>query len=82
MRDLTLTLAARAARNAASIAQADAGASNSAVHLYTAQAGALVAVRQLAKPCGTVRSEDGRRIETGPPRLVPTRMRPPAISTS
>lgn len=60
MRDLTLTLAARAARNAASIAQADAGASNSAVHLYTAQAGALVAVRQLAKPCGTVRSEDGR----------------------
>lgn len=60
MRDLTLTLAARAARNAATISQADAGASNSAVHLYTAQAGTLLAVRLLAKPCGTVRVDDGR----------------------
>ena len=60
MRDLTLTLEARAARNAASLAQADAGTGSSAVHLYTAQASTLLAVRQLAKPCGAVRSEDGR----------------------
>lgn len=60
MRDLTLTPAARAARNAATIAQADAGTANSAVHLYTAQAGTLLAVRQLAKPCATLRQDDGR----------------------
>lgn len=60
MRDLTLTQDARAARNAASIAQADAGAAPSAVHLYDAQGGALLAVRQLAKPCGAVRPADGR----------------------
>ncbi|WP_287804161.1 hypothetical protein [Diaphorobacter sp.] len=60
MRDLTLTQSARAARNAGSIAQADAGAGNSAIKLYTAQGGTLLAVRQLAKPCGTVRPADGR----------------------
>ena len=60
MRDLTLTKDARAARNAGSIAQADAGTGNSAIKLYTAQGGTLLAVRQLAKPCGTVRSADGR----------------------
>lgn len=61
MRDLTLTLAARSARNAATIALADqGGASNSAIRLYTELAGTLLAVRQLAKPCGAVRSEDGR----------------------
>lgn len=60
MRDLTLTQDARAARNAASIAQADAGAGNSAIKLYTALGGTLLAVRQLAKPSGTVRPADGR----------------------
>lgn len=60
MRDLTLTQAARAARNAATIARADEGAGASAIHLYTAQGGTLLAVRQLAKPCGTVRPADGR----------------------
>ena len=60
MRDLVLTKAARAARNAASIAQADAGAGHSAIRLYTAQGDTLLAVRQLAKPCGAVREADGR----------------------
>lgn len=60
MRDLSLTKAARAARNAASIAQADAGSGNSTIRLYTEQGGTLLAVRQLDKPSGTVRSSDGR----------------------
>lgn len=62
MRDLALTQAARAARNAATIAQADAGAGASSVKLYTASGGGgtLLGVRLLAKPCGIVRSEDGR----------------------
>ena len=60
MRDLTLTQAARAARNAATIARADEGAGASRIALYTAQGGTLLAVRQLAKPCGTVRPADGR----------------------
>lgn len=60
MRDLALTKAARAARNEASIAQADAGSGVSSVKFYTAAGGSLVAVRTLAKPCGTVRSADAR----------------------
>ena len=60
MRDLTLTLANRAARNAASIARADAGGSASTIRLYAAQGGALLAVRALATPCGIVRESDGR----------------------
>ncbi len=60
MRDLTLTRVARAARNASSIAQADAGPGASAIRLYDAQGGTLLAVRQLATPCGTVREADGR----------------------
>lgn len=60
MRYLTLTKDARAARNAGSIAQADAGTGNSAIKLYTAQGGTLLAVRQLDKPSGTVRPADGR----------------------
>lgn len=60
MRNLILTKSARALRNAATIAQADSGEGNSRVHLYSAQGGSLVAVRQLAKPCGTVRLDDGR----------------------
>ncbi len=60
MRDLVLTLAGRAARNAASIARADEGLAPSTIRLYAAQGGALLAVRQLAKPSGTVREADGR----------------------
>lgn len=60
MRDLALTLAGRAARNAASIVRADVGPAPSGVRLFTAQGGALLAVRQLAKPSGTVRETDGR----------------------
>ena len=62
MRDLVLTQEARAARNAASIARADEGPGNSAIKLYTAQGGTLVAVRQLGKPCGSVREADGRMV--------------------
>lgn len=61
---LTNTQAHRAARNAASIALADAGAGNSSIKLYTALGGTLLATRTLAKPCGTVRPSDGRILLT------------------
>ena len=51
---LTLTTAHRAARNAASIAHADAGAGNSTLRLYAAEGGPLLGTRTLNKPCGTV----------------------------
>ena len=57
---LVNTQAHRAARNAASIALADAGAGNSSIRLYTALGGTLLGTRTLAKPCGTVRLSDGR----------------------
>jgi hypothetical protein len=60
MRSLVLTQDARAARNAASIELADAGPGVSSIKLYTSEGGTLLAVRKLAKPCGTVRSADGR----------------------
>lgn len=53
-----MTLALRAARNAASIARADDGAGSSALHLYDAPGGTLLAVRRLATPCGSVRAAD------------------------
>ena len=59
MRDLTLTPANRAARNAATLARADDGPGNAAIHIYTASGGTLLAVRTLAKPCGAV-TEAGR----------------------
>ena len=49
-----ITTAHRAARNAASIAHADAGAGNSTLRLYAAEGGALLGTRTLNKPCGTV----------------------------
>ena len=60
MRNLALTTVARAARNAASIAQADTGGGTASLRLYNAPGGTLLAVRQLAKPCGTVQEADGR----------------------
>lgn len=60
MTQITLTQAHRAARNAASIALADAGVANASLKLYTAPAGTLLATRQLAKPCATVRPGDAR----------------------
>ena len=60
MRSLELTQDARAARNAASIEQADTGPGVSTIKLYTALGGTLLAVRKLAKPCGVVRAADGR----------------------
>lgn len=54
MPDLINTTAHRAARNAASIALADTGAGVASIKLYAASGGTLLAVRQLAKPCGTV----------------------------
>lgn len=62
MTTLTFTQAMRAARNAASIALADLGAANSSIKLYTAQGGALLATRQLDKPCGSIRPSDGRLV--------------------
>lgn len=58
MRNLAITLAARAARNAATLAQADGGVGNASIRLYDAPNGTLLAVRQLAKPCGVL--QDGR----------------------
>lgn len=61
MASLTNTQAHRAARNAASIALADAGAGVACIKLYSAPSGGtLLAQRNLAKPCGTVRGADGR----------------------
>lgn len=57
---LAITTAHRAARNAASIALADAGAGNSSIKLYTAEAGTLLAVRTLDKPCGSIVPATGR----------------------
>ena len=54
MPELTNTTAHRAARNAASIAMADTGAGVASIKLYVASGGTLLAVRNLAKPCGTV----------------------------
>lgn len=60
MPELVNTQAHRAARNAASIALADAGAGNASIKIYTFDGGTLLAVRALAKPCGAVREADGR----------------------
>lgn len=54
MSALAPTTAHRAARNAASIAMADTGAGVASIKLYAASGGTLLAVRQLAKPCGSV----------------------------
>ena len=55
MRPLSLTPAARAARNAALLSRADAGSSAAAtVALYSAAGGTLLGTRTLAKPCGNV----------------------------
>lgn len=62
MSQLEPTVGHRAARNAASIALADAGASSASIKLYTAPGGTLLAVRTLAKPCGSVRQSDGRLV--------------------
>ena len=58
MRNLALTPSARAARNEATLAQADDGAGNASIKLYDAPGGNLLAVRQLSKPCGVL--QDGR----------------------
>ncbi len=47
----------RAARNAASVALADAGPGNSCIKLYTAEGGTLLGTRTLAKPCGVITAE-------------------------
>lgn len=60
MRSLTITTAARAARNAGAIARADDGAGKASIRLYTGAGGTLLATRTLAKPCAAVRPADGR----------------------
>ena len=64
MSGLINTQAHRAARNAASIALADAGPGNASIRAYTALGGTLLAVRSLERPCGTVRPSDGRIVLT------------------
>ena len=54
---MTISTAHRAARNAASIAMADAGPGPSSVKIYTEQGGVLLAVCRLAKPCGTINAQ-------------------------
>lgn len=56
---MLISLAHRAARNQASIDLADTGVGNATLKLYTAEGGTLLAVRTLAKPCGTI-TADGR----------------------
>lgn len=51
---MNITTAHRAARNAITVATADAGAGNSSIKLYTAEGGTLLGTRTLAKPCGTI----------------------------
>ena len=51
---MNITASHRAARNAATIATADAGAGNSSIKLYTAEGGTLLGTRTLAKPCGVI----------------------------
>ena len=51
---MNITTAHRAARNAATVATADAGAGNSSIKLYTAEGGTLLGTRTLAKPCGVI----------------------------
>lgn len=51
---MNITTAHRAARNAATVATADAGAGNSSIKLYTTEGGTLLGTRTLAKPCGVI----------------------------
>lgn len=61
MRALTGSIALRGAGNAGRIARADTGSGNSCVKLYSSSGGTLLAIRRLAKPCGTV-SAAGRLV--------------------
>lgn len=55
MRPLSLSAAARTARNAALLTRADAGSSAPAtIALYSADGGTLLGTRTLAKPCGAL----------------------------
>ena len=54
---MTISVAHRAVRNAASIALADAVAGASSVRFYDAQGGALLGQRTLATPCGSINAE-------------------------
>ena len=54
---LAIIIPHRAVRNQASIDAADAGAGPSSIKLYTADGGALLGTRTLAKPCGTINAE-------------------------
>lgn len=54
---LSLSLANRAARNAASIDLADAGDGASTLRIYTTAGGTLLATRTLQSPCGTINAD-------------------------
>lgn len=57
MSSLAIITEHRAARNAASVAFADAGPGTSCIKLYTAEGGTLLGTRTLAKPCGVITAE-------------------------
>ena len=54
MSALTPTIAHRQARNQATLDLLDTGAGAARIDFYTAAAGTMLAVRNLAKPCATV----------------------------
>jgi len=54
---MSISLAHRSARNQVSIDLADAEAGSATLKLYTEEGGTLLAVRTLAKPCGTITAE-------------------------
>lgn len=56
---MIISIAHRAARNAASIALADAGPAASAIWLYASEGGVIIGKRTLAKPCGVI-TDQGR----------------------
>ena len=79
MADLTLSVAHRAARNAASIALADTGAGSGAIRIYTAapaSGGTLLVTIALQKPCGAIVPE------TGQARLLTDASAPPLCVAS
>lgn len=51
---LAISTAHRAERNSASIALADAKTGSASLRIYDTEGGMLLAVRRLAKPCGSI----------------------------
>lgn len=63
---LTITNAHKVVRANATVAMADAGPASACIKLYTASAGTLLAIRRLAKPCGSVNGSGVITLLTSP----------------